>query len=114
MCAFTVGMHRISDFKENWKEYDGMIDKNDYEIIKKLSLFVRIAEKLDRSECGSVGDVVCYDIGDSIHIMLKTSNSPELEIAASMKNEKNFEKLFDKKLYWLKVKKRLALFLCFF
>lgn len=99
MCAFIVAMHREEEFKEDWKSYNMLIDKNDYETIKKLSLFVRIAEKLDRSEYGSVEDVVCYLTPDALQIMLKTSNAPELEIAAAMKNGKAFEKIFHKKLY---------------
>ncbi|MFZ5966692.1 MAG: exopolyphosphatase [Bacillota bacterium] len=99
MSAFIVGMHRTEDFKEDWKAYNMLIDKSDYEIIKKLSLFVKIAEKLDRNEYGSVEDVMCYTTADSVQIMLRTDNTPELEITAAMKNEKNFEKVFGKKLY---------------
>jgi exopolyphosphatase/guanosine-5'-triphosphate,3'-diphosphate pyrophosphatase len=99
MCAFIVAMHENEDFKQDWKEYDALIDKSDYETIKKLSLFLRIAEKLDRNEYGSVEDIACYITDDSIQIMLKSSNYPELEIAAAMKSEKNFEKLFNKRLY---------------
>ncbi|MDK2799380.1 MAG: exopolyphosphatase / guanosine-5-triphosphate,3-diphosphate pyrophosphatase [Clostridiales bacterium] len=99
MCAFIVGMHENEDFKQNWKEYELLINKSDYEVIKKLSLFVRIAEKLDRNEYGSIEDVVCYITDDSVQMMVKSNNSPDLEIAAAMKNNKTFEKLFDKELY---------------
>jgi exopolyphosphatase/guanosine-5'-triphosphate,3'-diphosphate pyrophosphatase len=92
-------MHENEDFKQNWKEYELLINKSDYEVIKKLSLFVRIAEKLDRNEYGSIEDVVCYITDDSVQMMVKSNNSPDLEIAAAMKNNKTFEKLFDKELY---------------
>jgi len=99
MCAFIVAMHRNEEFKVDWKNYNMLIDKNDYEIIKRLSVFVRIAEKLDRNESGSVEDISCYITPDSVQMMLKTSNTPELEIAAAMKSDRVFEKLFNKKLY---------------
>ncbi|MDF2548367.1 MAG: exopolyphosphatase [Anaerosolibacter sp.] len=99
MCAFIVAMHRNEEFKKDWKGYNMLIDKNDYEIVKKLSWFARVAEKLDRSEYGSVEDVVCYLDQDSLQIMLKTNSAAELEIAAAMKSEKVFEKMFRKKLY---------------
>ncbi|MBB6218944.1 exopolyphosphatase/guanosine-5'-triphosphate,3'-diphosphate pyrophosphatase [Anaerosolibacter carboniphilus] len=99
MCAFIVAMHRNEEFKGDWKDYNMLIDKNDYDTVKKLSWFARIAEKLDRSESGSVGDVGCYLTQDSLQIMLKTNSTAELEIAAAMKSEKFFEKMFRKKLY---------------
>ncbi|AOT71037.1 exopolyphosphatase [Geosporobacter ferrireducens] len=99
MCAFIVAMHRNEEFKVDWKNYNMLMDKNDYEIIRRLSIFVRIAEKLDRNESGSVENISCYIMPDSVQMMLKTSNTPELEIAAAMKSDKLFEKLFHKKLY---------------
>ncbi|MEW9123879.1 MAG: exopolyphosphatase [Thermotaleaceae bacterium] len=99
MCAFIVAMHRNEEFKVDWKNYNMLIDKNDYEIIKRLSVFLRIAEKLDRNESSSVEDISCYILPNSVQLMLKTSNTPELEIAAAMKSDKLFEKLFNKKLY---------------
>lgn len=98
MCAFIVGMHRITELKQDWKEYKAIIDKDDYEMVKKLALFVRLAEKLDRNEYGSVDDIECCITDDSIQMMLKTNYDSDLEIAVAMKNEKAFEKVFDRKL----------------
>ncbi|MDW7670723.1 MAG: exopolyphosphatase [Bacillota bacterium] len=99
MCAYLVGMHRSLDLKEDWKQYDMLINEKDMEIIQKLSLFVRIAEKLDRSETGSVQDVTCYLTETDVQIMVKTTNSPELEIITAMTFSKDFKKLFGRKLY---------------
>lgn len=99
MCAFIVAMHRNEEFKEEWKDYNMLIDKHDYDTVKRLSWFARVAEKLDRSEYGSVGDVVCYLTEESLQIMLKSNSTAELEIAAAMKSEKHFEKMFHKKLF---------------
>lgn len=98
-CAYIVGMHAGDDFKLDWKEYGALIDKDHFEQIKKLSMFVRIAEELDRNEYGTVENIHCYIMPESVQIALKSGSTPELEIAAAMKNEKAFEKLFNRKLY---------------
>ena len=43
ICAFVVCMHREVDFRRDWKHYQMLIDKKDFEMIKKLSVFVNIA-----------------------------------------------------------------------
>ncbi|WP_058485974.1 Ppx/GppA phosphatase family protein [Defluviitalea phaphyphila] len=98
MCAFIVGMHRNTDLKKDWRNFKIIINKNDYEIIKKLSLLVKIAEKLDRSEYGNVEDIICNITKKNIVMTLKTNSTSELEIASIMKNEKDFEKIFDRTL----------------
>lgn len=98
MCAFIVALHRDMEYKRDWKEFQMLINKNDYEIINKLSVFVNIAERLDRTEYGSVEDVECFIEGDTLQIMLKSSVSPELEIAATSKCQRAFKRLFNKKL----------------
>lgn len=98
MCAFIVAMHRDVDFKKGWKTYSLLIDKQDYEVIKKLSLFVRIAENLDRNEFESINNLDCYISKNRLEIKLLTNNTPELEIGAAMRSEKDFYKLFKKNL----------------
>lgn len=99
MSAYIVGMHRETGLKEDWKHYGMLVDEKDKEIVKKLSLFVRIAEKLDRSETASVQDLTCYITPADVQVMVKTTNSPELEITTAMTFSKDFKKLFGRKLY---------------
>lgn len=99
MSAYIVGMHRDTGLKEEWKQYDMLVNDKDREIVKKLSLFVRIAEKLDRSETATVQDLTCYLTDTDVQVMVKTTNSPELEIATAMNYSKDFKKVFDRKLY---------------
>lgn len=99
MSAYIVGMHRETGLKEDWKQYDMLVDEKDREIVKKLSLFVRVAEKLDRSETASVQDLTCYITPDDVQVMVKTNNSPELEITTAMTFSKDFKKMFGRKLY---------------
>ncbi|MCT4620686.1 MAG: exopolyphosphatase [Marinisporobacter sp.] len=98
ICAFLVGMHRNIEFKGNWKEYNKLLDKKDYEKIKKLSLFLRMSEMLDRNEYGSVKDLKCDITEDTVKILLKADKKVELEVSAAMKSEKDFQKCFKKKM----------------
>ncbi|MCT4607220.1 MAG: exopolyphosphatase [Marinisporobacter sp.] len=98
ICAFLVGMHRNIEFKGNWKEYHKLLDKKDYEKIKKLSLFLRMSEMLDRNEYGSVKDLKCHITEDRVKILLKTDKKVELEVSAAMKSEKDFQKCFKKEM----------------
>ncbi|MFZ7102347.1 MAG: exopolyphosphatase [Peptococcaceae bacterium] len=98
MCAFIVAMHRDLEFKKNWKTYGMLISREDYEVIKKLSLFVRIAENLDRNEFESIDRIHCTISEKTVKVELLTGNTPELELAAAMKSAKEFKKLFKKNL----------------
>lgn len=97
MCAFIVAMHTNEDLKQHWGQYNMLLDKSDYKKIKKLSLFVRIAEQLDRNEFGNVQDLKCQ-INDAVQIEIITKESPELEISEALKSCDHFEKLLKKKM----------------
>ncbi len=99
MSAYIVGMHRDTGLKEDWKQYDMLVDDKDRDIVKKLSLFASIAEKLDRSETATVQDLTCYLTDTDVQVMVKTTNSPDLEIATAMAFSKEFKKLLGRKLY---------------
>lgn len=99
ICAFLVGRHRDVAFKENIKKYSMLINKDDYDRIKKLSTFLKMAEKLDRSESGSIDDIRCEIDSKKVNVILKAKNNPELEIAAVKKYENDFKKQFGRKLY---------------
>lgn len=98
MCAYLVAMHREADFKESWKAYRRLINRDDYDIIKKLSIFLKIAEKLDRSEYGIVKDVVCDIYKEHISIRLIADGGCNLEKAATMHYSKKFKKIFNREL----------------
>jgi len=98
MCAFIVGMHRNLEFKIDWKAYDMLLDRKDYKTICQLAVFLRISEILDRNESGSVDNVLCRLIYKQVQMWVKASNPAELEMSAAMKSEKDFEKLFRRKL----------------
>ena len=98
LSAFLVGMHRLEEFKVDWRKYDGIISERDYESIKKLSIILKIAENLDRSEDGFIESVKCLVNDDSIQLMLKSSHDTNIQAFAVSKNRKAFAKMFDRKL----------------
>ncbi|WP_026478083.1 exopolyphosphatase [Alkaliphilus transvaalensis] len=98
ICAFIVLMHREVDLSKDWSPYKMLINKNDFEVIKKLSLFVNIAEKLDRGEYGAVNDIQCGIEEDHVNMKVKVRSLADLEIAAVQSTQKDFKKIFGKKL----------------
>lgn len=98
MCAFLVGFHRETDFKEDWSKYKMLIAKKDYDHVKKLSIFLKIAEKLDRSEYTSVKGLECDITKTAVKIKVISSNNPSLEIEGALKYKKEFLKAFKKEL----------------
>ncbi len=98
LCALIVALHRELEYKGDWRQFQMLIDQKDYEMIKKLSLLVHIAEKLDRSEHGSIEKVECIMKEDTLQLKLKAKAPPDLEIAAALKCKRAFKKYFQKKL----------------
>ncbi len=99
MVAFLVGSHRESSLKEDWKQFDMLVKEEDMVKVEKLSLFLKIAEKLDRSEYGSVEDLVCYVTEEDVQVMVKAEDPPELEVTSAMTFGKEFKKMYHRKLF---------------
>ncbi|MBP1743207.1 MAG: exopolyphosphatase [Firmicutes bacterium] len=98
ICAFIIGMHRSESLKKDWNEYKLYMDKSDYEAVKKLSLFVRIAEELDRNEYGSVEAMHCSEKEDRVKINLVSGKASEPGSVISLKCGKDFRKVFGRNL----------------
>lgn len=98
ICAFIVAMHREDKFDQSWQKYKMLINKRDYQIIQFLSLFTRLAEKLDRSEYSKIKDIYCDIQENTIDVKLKTDEDGELEIASALKFKKEFRRLLKKNL----------------
>ena len=99
MVAFLVGSHRENNLKKDWHKFDMLINKEDIEKVEKMSIFLKIAEKLDRSEYGSIEGLNCYITEEDVQVMLKSTTTSELEISSAMKFDKDFKKIYDRKLY---------------
>jgi exopolyphosphatase/guanosine-5'-triphosphate,3'-diphosphate pyrophosphatase len=98
ICAFIIGMHRSESLKKDWNDYRLYMTRNDYEAVKKLSLFVRAAEELDRNEYGSVEALHCSLEENKVKMNLVSKKAPEQGNILSLKCEKDFRKIFGKNL----------------
>ncbi len=98
ICAFLVGRHRDTSLKESWKKYKMLIDKNDYKMIKKLSLFLKIAEMLDRGEYEIIEGVDCEVLSDCVIMKVKSIGDADLEIYNVNKFKKDFKKRLKREL----------------
>lgn len=95
--ALLVGSHRDKSMKKFWEDYASLITKERYQEISRLSLILKLAEKLDRSEAGIIKDLV-IDVDDKINIACICDEDPELEIIGAMSYNQLFKKTFSKKL----------------
>ncbi|MHC1720422.1 MAG: HD domain-containing protein [Clostridiaceae bacterium] len=98
LCAFVTAMHRNESFKKNWNEYKMYISKEDYEVIRKLSIFVRIAEELDKNDYGSVEGLQCTCNENKVVIRLVPAVRAETWSGFELKSEKDFRKLFGRNI----------------
>jgi len=98
LCAFITAMHRNESFKKKWNDYKLYMNKEDYDATRMLSIFVRIAEELDRNDYGSLEGVQCDCDGDKVLIRLVPSGKRETWSDFELKSEKDFKKLFGKNI----------------
>ena len=98
LCAFLVGMHRSTELKEDIRKYIEFITEADIEAVKKLSLLISIADKLDVGENGNVISVECKISQKDVSIFIKTKEQEGFGIEAALMYDKAFEKAFNKTL----------------
>lgn len=98
MAAYLVGYHRESSFKEDWRKYRAVMDAKDHEQIKKLSILLKAAEKLDRSEAGLVEDVYASWDKKRVRLIVKGASDLALEAAAVSQYKSDFLKMLKRQL----------------
>ncbi len=98
LTAFLVGHHRESSFREDWRKYRAVMNAKDYEDIRRLALFLKVAEKLDRSEAGLVESVAVLSDKKAVTLRLKSSADLSLEVAAVVQYRGEFQRMLKKEL----------------
>lgn len=78
--------------------YQSVLRKTDMRTIEQLSLLLRIAECLDRSETGIVADVACQLGKNSVKLKTLCSGDAELELSLAGENGEEFRRLFKRLL----------------
>ncbi|PLX31875.1 MAG: hypothetical protein C0604_06185 [Clostridiales bacterium] len=92
--AFLVGNHRESSVKAKMKEYSTLFSKKDIKSILKLSIFLKMAEQLDRSLNSLIKDIKIRIEGRKAVIEIYGDEEPLLEIEAANKYRGLFYKSF--------------------
>lgn len=99
MAAFVAGGHRKSDFNElEMNKYRVMLESDDVEAIKKLSVILRIAESFDRSQSGLITGINCDVLGDSVIMKTETEGDCSLEIKDALTAASEFKRAYGKNL----------------
>lgn len=96
--AFMVSLHREDKFKEELEPYKVVVDKARLERLRKLSLFIRMAEKLDRSESQVVERLDVDVVNQTVLLTLLSKEDAELERLATEQFSKEFEQYYGLKL----------------
>lgn len=98
LSAFLVGHHRESSFREDWRKYRAVMNAKDYEEIRRLALFLKVAEKLDRSEAGLVESVDIRWDKKSVKLKLQGAADLSLEVAAVAQYGMEFQRMLKREL----------------
>ena len=99
LASFVAGCHNREDVPLiEWQKYKDIVLEEDFEVVKKLGVLLRIAESLDRTHCGVITGVDCDVLGDAVILKTIYSGDHALEIRdASMANAE-FKRAFKKNL----------------
>lgn len=99
LAAFTACCHKKEDINMlDWARYRDIVSEDDLEVVKKLGVMLRIAESLDRSGSGTIKNINCDILGDSVIMKTEVEGDATLEIKNAMKASTEFRKSFHKNL----------------
>lgn len=100
LAAFVAASQSSEEFSlSQWVRYKDLIKEEDLVAVKKLAAILKLAVALDRSQQGSIVDLACDVLGDSV-IMKTVTNNPEIqfEIKSAIDASIDFKKVFGKNL----------------
>ncbi len=99
LAAFVAGCHNHEDVPiAEWQKYKDIVTEEDFDAVKKLGVLLRIAESLDRSECGVVTGINCDVLGDSVIMKTEVTGDAALEIRDAAATNPEFKRAFRKNL----------------
>ncbi|MBE7067965.1 MAG: Ppx/GppA family phosphatase [Clostridiales bacterium] len=99
LAAFVAGGHNREEIPlQEWQKYKDLVLEEDLEAVKKLGVLLRIAESLDRTQCGVVTGVNCDVLGDSVIMKTELSGDATLEIRDAESASVEFKRAFHKNL----------------
>jgi exopolyphosphatase/guanosine-5'-triphosphate,3'-diphosphate pyrophosphatase len=81
-----------------WQKYKDLVTEEDLDAVKKLGVLLRIAESLDRTQCGVVTGLNCDVLGDSVIMKTMVNGDAAVEIRDAEAANPEFKKAFRKNL----------------
>jgi len=97
--ALTAALHHNGKAKKVLLgKYGAILSQQDIKTIQKLSLFLKIAECLDRSETGIVQSIECKIENNLVRMKTFSDSDSELEIRQANENYEAFMKAFNMRL----------------
>lgn len=99
LISAIAASHSDKHFNENWQsKYSSVLLPEDIEIHEKLSILLKLAECLDRSETGVIQSLECQILDTSVKIQTIKDGDAELELSLSNEYNDLFKKCFGKSL----------------
>ncbi len=99
LAAFVAGCYKKEDLNaSDWNKYRDIVTDEDLDTVKKLGVFLRIAECLDRSGLGVVTGINCDVLGDSVIMKTELAGDAALEIHEALAVNGEFKRAFHKNL----------------
>ncbi len=92
--AFLVGNHRGDGIKDIITDYKSMFSKREIQRILNVSLFLQIAEQLDRTLKSTIEKIEIERSNDFVMIFLYAKEFPTIEIEAAKGFNEEFKKIF--------------------
>ncbi|MBR2468243.1 MAG: hypothetical protein IKB42_04305 [Clostridia bacterium] len=99
LAAFTSLMRNPDNFNlADWVKYKDLVTEADLDAVKKLAVILQIALSLDCTKFGSVVDISCDILGDSVIMKTITNGDVSLEIKQAKLSTIDFKRAYNKNL----------------
>ena len=99
LAAFVAGCHNREEIPmAEWMKYKDLVLEEDLDAVKKLGVLLRIAESLDRTQCGMVTGLNCDVLGDSVIMKTELAGDATLELREAGSASVEFKRAFKKNL----------------
>lgn len=105
--AYLIGLHRDTKLRIDLKEYKEIVGNKKFKELKKLAVFLKLSEKLDRGEFGNLKGIETLVGKKTVKIVVEAFEGENLELEVSQ--ARGYSELFKKNFgYRLEIEERLV------
>lgn len=99
IAAFACKAQNLDNLNlAEWMKYKDVLTEEDLDAVRKIGVIVNLASSLDKSRMGSVQDITCDILGDSIIMKTIVKSDASFDIMQAQKVGTSFRKVFKKTL----------------